>query len=70
MFNWFDEQIRQRKISDQELFEDSIFQMASAVLGKQHLRALDNVPCLGAKEAAGMDVLLHFLDVRLGKRLQ
>ncbi|MBQ6372419.1 MAG: ATP-binding cassette domain-containing protein [Oscillospiraceae bacterium] len=32
---WFDEQIRQRKISDQELFEDSIFQMASAVLGKQ-----------------------------------
>ena len=33
---WFDEQIRQRKLSDQEIFEDSLFRMASAVLGKQH----------------------------------
>jgi len=32
---WFDEQIRQRKQSDQELFEDSIFRMASVVLGRQ-----------------------------------
>ena len=32
---WFDEQIRQRKENDQEVFEDSIFRMASAVLGKQ-----------------------------------
>ena len=32
---WFDEQIRQRKLSDQEIFEDSLFRMASAVLGKQ-----------------------------------
>ena len=32
---WFDEQIRQRKLSDQEIFEDSIFRMASAVLGRQ-----------------------------------
>ena len=31
----FDEQIRQRKQSDQELFEDSILRMASAVVGKE-----------------------------------
>ena len=39
---WFDEQIRQRKLSDQEVFEESIFRMASVVLGKQragHLQA-------------------------------
>ena len=30
----FDDQIRQRKLGDQELFEDSILRMASAVVGK------------------------------------
>ncbi len=30
----FDDQIRQRKLSDQELFEDSILRMASAVVGR------------------------------------
>ena len=30
----FDEQIRQRKLGDQELFEDSILRMASAVVGQ------------------------------------
>ena len=39
---WFDEQIRLRKLSDQEIFEDSLFQMASAVLGKQHAGRLDD----------------------------
>ena len=39
---WFDEQIRQRKLSDQELFEDSLFRMASAVLGKQRASLLDD----------------------------
>ena len=32
---WFDEQIRSRKDKDQEIFEDSILEMASAVLGLQ-----------------------------------
>ena len=32
---WFDEQIRQRKENDQEIFEDSIFEMASVVVGKR-----------------------------------
>ena len=31
--NWFDEQIKQRKRSDRELFEDALFDMASVVLG-------------------------------------
>ena len=31
--SWFDEQIRLRKQKDQEVFEDSIFRMASVVLG-------------------------------------
>ena len=31
----FDEQIRQRKLGDQELFEASILHMASAVVGKE-----------------------------------
>ena len=39
---WFDEQIRQRKLSDQEVFEDSLFRMASAVLGKQRAGLLDD----------------------------
>ncbi len=39
---WFDEQIRQRKLSDQELFEDSIFRMAATVLGKRGAHALNN----------------------------
>ena len=38
---WFDEQIRQRKISDQEAFEDSILRMASAVLGRGAAGVLD-----------------------------
>ena len=32
---WFDEQIRQRKENDQDVFEESILRMASAVIGSQ-----------------------------------
>ncbi len=32
---WFDEQVKQIKQSDQEIFEDSIFSMATAVLGRR-----------------------------------
>ena len=39
---WFDEQIRQRKQSDQETFEESIFRMASVVLGKSMTGSLDD----------------------------
>ena len=39
---WFDQQIRQRKLSDQDLLEDSLIRMASAVLGKQYKGLLDD----------------------------
>ena len=39
---WFDEQIRQRKLSDQEIFEESLINMASAILGKQRAGRLDD----------------------------
>ena len=39
---WFDEQIRQRKLSDQEVFEDSISRMAAVVLGKQRAGVLED----------------------------
>ena len=39
---WFDEQIRLRKQSDQDIFEDSIFRMASLVLGRQGVGALND----------------------------
>ena len=40
--SWFDEQIRQAKKNDQEVFEDSIFHMASVVLGNSANGADDN----------------------------
>ena len=39
---WFDEQIRMRKQSDQEAFEDAFVQIAGAVLGTKTAEALDN----------------------------
>ena len=36
----FDEQIRQRKRNDQNLFEDSILRMASAVVGSETAGAM------------------------------
>lgn len=37
---WFDEQIRQRIESDQSNFEDSIFEMASSVIGKKAAKGI------------------------------
>ncbi len=37
---WFDEQIRQRRNSDQEVFEDSIFNMASSIIGKKGAKVI------------------------------
>ena len=39
---WFDKQIRQRKQSDQSVFEDSLFHMASVVLGKSGAQGLED----------------------------
>ena len=58
MNSWFDEQIRQRMNSDQEVFEDSLLMMASAVVGKKELRLLtdDRV----ATKAAIDEVLKYY----------
>lgn len=37
---WFDEQIKQRKLSDQEVLEDSFMNVASSILGSNKVRAL------------------------------
>ncbi|MBQ9664824.1 MAG: NHLP family bacteriocin export ABC transporter permease/ATPase subunit, partial [Oscillospiraceae bacterium] len=55
---WFDEQIRQRKLSDQEIFEDSIFRMASVVLGKQRAGVLNDERI--AAKAAIDDILKYY----------
>ncbi len=54
---WFDEQIRQRKLSDQELMEDALIRMASAVLGKQGAGQLDDRRYI---TKAAMDEILRY----------
>ncbi|SCY65961.1 ATP-binding cassette domain-containing protein [Butyrivibrio sp. INlla14] len=39
---WFDEQIRQRIKSDQDIFEDSIFNMASSVIGRKAAKQISD----------------------------
>lgn len=39
---WFDDQIRQRIKSDQEVFEDSIFNMASSVIGRKAAKEIND----------------------------
>ena len=39
---WFDEQVRLRNKSDQEMFEDSIFNMASSVIGRSTAKTIDD----------------------------
>ena len=54
---WFDEQIRQRKQNDQDVFEESIFRMASVVLGKSMTGTLDDERIL---TKAAIDDILKF----------
>ena len=58
---WFDEQIRQRKLSDQEIMEDSLFRMASAVLGKQRAGLLDDERII---TKAAIDEILKYYHVK------
>lgn len=55
---WFDEQIRERVQSDQEILEDSFLQIAAAVLGKSAASQMANEH-LVTKEALD-DVLKHY----------
>ena len=67
---WFDEQIRQRKLSDQEILEDSLFRMASAVLGKQRAGLLDDERIVAK---AAIDEILkyyHFKPVEIPNEIR
>ena len=61
---WFDEQIRQRKLSDQEIFEDSLFRMASAVLGKQRAGVLDDERIIAK---AAIDEILKYYHCKVAE---
>ena len=62
---WFDQQIRQRKLSDQEVLEESLIRMASAVLGKQRAGQFEDQRIV---TKAAIDELLkyyHFKPVEI-----
>ena len=54
---WFNKQIRERRQKDQQSFEDSIFHMASVVLGKTGAAALDDERLISK---AAIDEILKF----------
>ena len=58
---WFDEQIRLRKQSDQEIFEDSIFRMASTVLGGRGAGALNDRRIVAK---AAIDEILKYYRIK------
>ena len=57
----FDEQIRQRKQQDQEIFEDSIFEMASAIAGK---RGADELKGQRVVTKAAIDEILKYYGLK------
>ena len=62
--SWFDDQIRQRKQKDQEIFEDSIFRMASVVLGRRSAGALNDQRIV---TKAAIDEILKYYHIKPGE---
>ncbi|MGN0321110.1 MAG: NHLP bacteriocin export ABC transporter permease/ATPase subunit [Lachnospira sp.] len=58
---WFDEQIRQRKQSDDDIFEESFVQIAGAIMGSKVTKALNNDRLI-TKNA--IDEILKFYHVK------
>lgn len=58
---WVNEQIKQRKLSDQEVFEDSFMQVASVVLGNRKTNKLQDEMVL-SKQA--MDDILKYYHIK------
>lgn len=54
---WFDEQIRDRKLHDEEAFEESFLKIAGSVMGKRLTLSAENQT--SAKDAVG-DILKHY----------
>ena len=68
--SWFEEQIRQRRVNDQEIFEDAVFEMASAVLGRNRAGRLNDERIV---TQAAIDQVLkyyHFRPVEIPDRLK
>ena len=59
--SWFDDQIRLRKQKDQEVFEDSMFRMASVVLGKRGAGSLSDARIV---TKAAIDEILKFYHIK------
>ena len=55
---WFNKQIRERKQNDQQVFEDSIFHMASVVLGRTGADAVNDERLVS--KAAIDEILKYF----------
>ena len=66
---WFDEQIRQRRLSDQEMLEDAVLRMASAVIGRGNAGRVEDVRIV-TKDAID-DILryYHFRPVEIPKTI-
>ena len=58
---WFDEQIRLRKLNDEELFEDSFLEMAGAVMGRNLQASLESDR---VKIKNAIDAILNCLHVK------
>ena len=59
--SWFDDQIKLRKQKDQEVFEDSMFRMASVVLGKRGAGSLRDARIV---TKAAIDEILKFYHIK------
>ena len=57
---WFEEQIAQRKLADQKTMADSLLNIASAVLGKQHADHLDDTNIYTKK---AIDEILNYFHI-------
>jgi len=59
--SWFDDQIRLRKQKDQEVFEDSVFRMASVVLGRNSASSLNDERIV---TKAAVDEILKYFHIK------
>ena len=63
-YDWFDDQIRQRKLQDDEMFTDSLIGMTGAIMGDRIARALQD-DRLAAKTA--VEEVLKFFHLKAGE---
>ena len=64
--DWFDEQIRQRKLSDDQLFDESFKSIADAVLGKKSIDVNDKI----AQSKEAIDKILSFYGCKIKHKIE